>query len=148
MKLVLLVVGAAMAAMAGESDGKAPVPSPSEESDLRALLTIRRVYIDQLTGGQTAAQMRDILLASLAGAKLFVVTENPERADATSRTCKRSTTFRSSSCSSTAYSALPGSSRSWPAQPSSESAGSRRHSEVATRRRVRGPHGAAGGDGS
>ena len=54
-----------------------------EESSLKQLLQIRRVYVDHLTGGETAAQMRDILLSSLEGSKLFVLTENPERADAT-----------------------------------------------------------------
>lgn len=80
MKRVLIILAASMTAVAGEQDQKA---APSEEADLRALLTIRRVYVDQLTGGLTAAQMRDILVSSLAGTKLFVVTENPERADAT-----------------------------------------------------------------
>src|SRR5450759_3707677 len=54
-----------------------------EENSLKQLLQIRRVYVDHLTGGETAAQMRDILLSSLEGSKLFVLTENPERADAT-----------------------------------------------------------------
>src|SRR5689334_19801615 len=46
------------------------------------LLTIRRVFVDRLTGGETAAQMRDILISSMQEAKLFIVTENQERADA------------------------------------------------------------------
>ena len=40
------------------------------------------MYVDRLTGGETAAQMRDMLVSSLEGSKLFVVTENQERADA------------------------------------------------------------------
>jgi hypothetical protein len=53
-----------------------------EEEGLRQLLSIRRVFVDRLTGGETAAQMRDMLVSSLEGSKLFVVTENQERADA------------------------------------------------------------------
>ena len=43
---------------------------------------VKRVYVDRLTGGETAAQMRDLIISSLQGSKLFVVTENAERADA------------------------------------------------------------------
>src|SRR5580765_1152620 len=43
---------------------------------------VKRVFVDRLTGGETAAQMRDLLISSLQGSKLFVVTENTERADA------------------------------------------------------------------
>ena len=46
---------------------------------------LRRVYIDRLTGGETAAQMRDIPVTSLDGAKLFILTENTDRVDATLR---------------------------------------------------------------
>ena len=53
-----------------------------EESGLRQLLSIKRVFVDRLTGGETAAQMRDILINSLESTKLFVITENQERADA------------------------------------------------------------------
>jgi hypothetical protein len=61
-----------------------PFSTPTiEENSLKQLMQIRRVYVDHLTGGETAAQMRDILLSSLEGSKLFVLTENPERADAT-----------------------------------------------------------------
>ena len=51
--------------------------------DLTAQLpSIKRVYVDRLTGGETAAQMRDLLISSLQNTKLFVITENPDRADA------------------------------------------------------------------
>jgi len=48
---------------------------------LQQLLTVHRVYVDRLTGGETAAQMRDILIGALSASKLFVVTEKEERAD-------------------------------------------------------------------
>ena len=48
----------------------------------RQLLQIHRVYVDDLTGDSTAAQIRELIIASLHGAGLFVITENEERADA------------------------------------------------------------------
>jgi hypothetical protein len=51
-----------------------PPPAP--------LASVKRIYVDRLTGGETAAQMRDMIISSLQTAKLFVVTENQERADA------------------------------------------------------------------
>jgi len=70
------LLGAAAAAGAAAAD------SPAIERDgLRELLTIKRVYVDRLTGGETAAQMRDILISALDGAKLFVMTDNEDRAD-------------------------------------------------------------------
>ncbi|HEX3746277.1 MAG TPA: hypothetical protein VHW09_20205 [Bryobacteraceae bacterium] len=56
-----------------------------EEAGLRQLLHIRRVYVDRLTGGETAAQMRDILISALAEGELFILTENPDKADVTLR---------------------------------------------------------------
>ncbi len=55
----------------------------SEIDDLSMeLLRVRRVYVDRLTGGETAAQMRELIISSLQGTRLFVITENQERADA------------------------------------------------------------------
>jgi hypothetical protein len=71
----------AVAALAGAAFGQT-TPAALEAASLRQLMTVKRVYVDRLTGGETAAQMRDILVSSLAGARLFVVTENQERADA------------------------------------------------------------------
>src|SRR2546426_8939053 len=53
-----------------------------EENSLRQLLGVRRIYVDRLTGGETAAQMRDLLVSSLESAKLFILTDNEQRADA------------------------------------------------------------------
>jgi hypothetical protein len=47
------------------------------------LLGIKRVYVDRLTGGETAAQLRDMIIGSLQNARLFILTENQERADVT-----------------------------------------------------------------
>ena len=46
------------------------------------IVNVKRVYVDRLTGGETAAQMRDLIISSLQSAKLFVLTENMDRADA------------------------------------------------------------------
>ena len=54
----------------------------AQEDLSKQLLNIKRIYVDRLTGGETAAQMRDLIIASLHGAKLYVLTENQERADA------------------------------------------------------------------
>lgn len=53
-----------------------------EEQSLKELLKVRRVYVDRLGGGETAAQMRDMIVSSLQSARLFLLTENQERADA------------------------------------------------------------------
>ena len=79
-RLPVLLATLGMSAVAAEAP---PSAVAIEESSLKQLLQIRRVYVDRLTGGETAAQMRDILLSSLETSNLFVLTENPERADAT-----------------------------------------------------------------
>jgi hypothetical protein len=54
----------------------------AEEDPAVQLLKVKRVYVDRLTGGETAAQMRDLLISALEATKLFIVTENESRADA------------------------------------------------------------------
>ena len=46
------------------------------------LARVRRIYIDQLGGGPTSDQMRDMLIAAIQNSGLFTITENPEHADA------------------------------------------------------------------
>src|SRR5580700_4172959 len=68
---------------AAPAASSSPVPSPAGEPDsLRQLLTLRRVYVDRFSGGETAAQMRDMIINGLQGSKLFVITEKEENADA------------------------------------------------------------------
>jgi len=61
---------------------KPPDPAAIDQEALEQLLTVRRVFVDRFSGGETAAQMRDMVLSGLQNTKLFVVTENPDRADA------------------------------------------------------------------
>lgn len=49
------------------------------------LLGVKRLYIDRFGGGDAAGQIRDMVISSLQRSGLFVVTENPERADAVLR---------------------------------------------------------------
>jgi len=60
-----------------------PAPLAQLPDDLPGqLLGVKRIYVDRLTGGETAAQMRDLIISSLQGSKLFILTENADRADA------------------------------------------------------------------
>lgn len=58
---------------------------PIERDCLRQLLSLRRVYVDRLSGGETAEQMRDMIINSLQSTRLFIVTEKEDRADAVIR---------------------------------------------------------------
>ena len=53
-------------------------PEPTQPS----LAHVRRIYIEPLGGGETSGQMRDMIIAALQNSKLFVITDNLERADA------------------------------------------------------------------
>jgi hypothetical protein len=59
-----------------------PDKSPEEESAAK-LAKIRRIYVDILTGGDTALQIRELLMTSLQRSKQFVITEDEDKADAT-----------------------------------------------------------------
>ena len=59
-----------------------PDPATIDQEALEQLLTVRRVFVDRFSGGETASQMRDMILSGLQNTKLFVVTENQDRADA------------------------------------------------------------------
>jgi len=51
----------------------------------RELPNIRRVYVDRLTGDNTAAHLRDLIIASLQATNLFILTESEKNADAVLR---------------------------------------------------------------
>ncbi len=88
------------------------VPPPPEEHSVSGLLTVRRVCVDRLGGGDTAAQIRDMIIASLQASKLFIVTENPERADAFLRGSAEDLVFTDTYSSSENLDARAGVSRS------------------------------------
>src|ERR1700680_4857622 len=54
-----------------------------EEEAAEQLSKVKRIYIDVLTGGDAALQIRDLLMTSLHKTKLFIITEEEDRADAT-----------------------------------------------------------------
>ena len=59
-------------------------PSPQQPPAPVAtnLLAVKRIYVAELTGGAGADSLRELIIAGLDGTKLFVLTDNPERADA------------------------------------------------------------------
>ncbi|MGH9722751.1 MAG: hypothetical protein ACRD8O_21290 [Bryobacteraceae bacterium] len=76
---------AALAADGPVSTKAASLIPEGERETMEQLLAVKRVYVDRLAGGDSAAQMRDLIISSLQNAKLFALTENPERADAVIR---------------------------------------------------------------
>ena len=57
-------------------------PLPPEQEGMVELAKVRRIYVDILTGGESALQIRDLLMSRIQATKLFIVTENEEKADA------------------------------------------------------------------
>lgn len=69
---ILLIIASCATALGPQG------PSPS-------LAGVRRVFVDKLGGGADSDQMRDMIISALQNSKLFILTENPDRADATLR---------------------------------------------------------------
>ena len=57
-------------------------PTPEQEAEAQ-LSNVRRIYVDILTGGDNALQIRELIMTSLQRTKQFIVTENEDKADAT-----------------------------------------------------------------
>jgi hypothetical protein len=72
MSLFLLLPGALQAQKSGAD--LTPV--------VTSLVEVKRIYIAPLIGGVGAASLRELMMASLDSSKLFVMTDNPDRADA------------------------------------------------------------------
>ncbi|MBV8833353.1 MAG: hypothetical protein JO108_29505 [Acidobacteriaceae bacterium] len=77
--LVLLVAGL---------KGQTPAAKPP-----LGLLEVRRIYVGELTGGVQADALRELIISSLNGTGLFILTDNPERADAVLKGTGNDTTF-------------------------------------------------------
>ena len=60
----------------------ASAPLAPEQEALVELAKVRRIYVDILTGGESALRIRDLLMSRIQATKLFIVTENEEKADA------------------------------------------------------------------
>jgi hypothetical protein len=74
----LSFAGALQAPQAGAEPA---VQKPGGEP-VENLTLVKRIYVAPLTGGVQADALRDLIIASLNSTKLFVLTENPDRADA------------------------------------------------------------------
>lgn len=58
-------------------------PPPNHVDDgLAQLLNIKRLHVQELSGGEAAGQIRDMIIAAIQAGGFFSVTENAERADA------------------------------------------------------------------
>jgi hypothetical protein len=55
---------------------------PPEQEALVELAKVRRIYVDILTGGESALRIRDMLMSRIQSTKLFIITEQEEKADA------------------------------------------------------------------
>ena len=53
-----------------------------EQATLAELAKVRRIYIDILTGGESALRIRDLLMSRIQSTKQFIITEDEEKADA------------------------------------------------------------------
>jgi hypothetical protein len=69
------ILAAALASGAPAREPAAGAPAP--------IAKVRRIFVDRLSGGETASEIRDMIISSLQASGLFSITENPDRADAT-----------------------------------------------------------------
>jgi hypothetical protein len=59
------------------------IASAVEVPPQAALADVKRIYVDQIGGGKTSDQFRDMLISAIQSSGFFILTENAEHADAT-----------------------------------------------------------------
>ena len=60
------------------------------------LLEVKRIYVGPLVGGSGAESLRELIIASLDSSKLFLLTDNPDHADAVLKGAADDQTFTDS----------------------------------------------------
>jgi len=68
-----------------ETDKEPPTPLGADAPLVTGIVQIKRVYVEPLAGNDTAEAIRQLLIGSLQKSHLFVLTDNPDRADAVLR---------------------------------------------------------------
>ena len=77
-----LLLATQVQAQTGEAlEGPRPTAAISPELQAQ-LLSVRRIYVAELSGGRAAEAVRELLISSLNATQLFILTDNPDRADA------------------------------------------------------------------
>ena len=66
--------------------------TPDEEAQAK-LAKVRRIYVDILTGGGPALHLRDLIITSVQNSRLFVLTEEEDKADAVLKGAADDTVF-------------------------------------------------------
>jgi len=86
MKIAVVLALLPIFAMAQDSNRvQNPVVTPqvnAQTAPVGSLLEVRKLYIESLAGDASAEAIRQLLIGSLQQSRLFVLTDNPERADA------------------------------------------------------------------
>lgn len=87
-----LVVGLMFAGLAA-SQGAPEKASVAVVPAVTSLLKIKRVYVEALAGNDSAEAIRQLIISTLQQSHLFVLTDNPDRADVTLRGAANDTAF-------------------------------------------------------
>ncbi len=77
-RILSIVFTPAVLLAAGQGQALKPNGMPT----VTQLSQVQRVYVEPLTGTAAAQALRDLIISSLNSTRLFVLTENPDRADA------------------------------------------------------------------
>src|SRR5690242_21121661 len=73
-----------------KTEDQAKAPKSADEDDehltpeqetIAEFAKVRRIYVDVLTGGDAALRIRELLMSRIQSTKLFIVTEEEDRAD-------------------------------------------------------------------
>lgn len=66
------------------------------DSGIVSLLDVKRIYVAQLVGGVQADVMRELIITGIDSTRLFILTDNPDRADAVLKGAADDKTFTDS----------------------------------------------------
>lgn len=75
-RIFLSIILAASTALAG---------SPAAPPMSTEILRVKRIYVEILAGDESAQALRELIISSITSTGLFVMTDNPDRADAVLR---------------------------------------------------------------
>ncbi len=91
----LLISALTMAALAAAQNAPQPASTPPAPPvpAVTSLAKIKRVYVEALAGDYSAEAIRQLIIATLQQSHLFLLTDNPDRADVTLRGAANDTAF-------------------------------------------------------